>query len=220
VWGVRLDEVAAGDAAQRHASMLRLVGLKGHEPPAAPQGQQQPVLRTDGPKEWVAHYRPDLVLVLLGTNDLRGAEPSEVFARLGRMVNPMLAEAHRESWESDPSHRNTEKACLFKVAVSTLPVHFASSPPPPVPEYNSLLGRFFGSTKEQRAFGCDSSQQHQQRMECSPCLTLIDGAGAAFRGETADSILRVTYDSIHPNAEGESRIAHSMFRELVAQRLV
>jgi lysophospholipase L1-like esterase len=208
VWGVRLDEVARGDAAARHAAMLRLVGLKGTR--NEDRGVVPPPIRTDGPRDWVVQYRPSVALVLLGTNDLHGAEPNEVFARLVTVVNPMLEVAGGDHGVP----------CSFIVVVSTLPLHFAANPAPPIDEYNDLLRRF-NSTRQPR--GCalsPASGNAVNRLACSRCLALIDGAGAAFAKETRESIMSVTYDAIHPNVEGERRIAAAIFNELIAQGLV
>ncbi len=208
VWGVRMDEVAKGEAASRHAAMLQLVRNGADTAAALPL---LPV-RTDGPSDWVTRYRPHLVLVVLGTNDLHAAEPSEVFARLVTLTNPLLALAGGD---------DAAAACRFRVVISSLPVHFATDPPPPIGAYNALLRRFNDTGRQAAEAGCPPpTTPIVNRLDCSRCVRFIDGAGKAFARETKSSIMAVTYDAIHPNAEGERRIAEAIFDALVAQNLV
>ena len=200
VWGIEIEEMHEGRAAERHAAMLRLVGLRGKSEVSA--------LRKDGPKDWVVQFRPAVVLVFLGTNDLHTEEPGTVFERLEALLDPLLAIAG--GVDSSAFGRR----CTFRVVATTLPVHFAADPPPSIPEYNALLLRFNKTIRQP----CNASSTNL--MECSTCFHLIDGAGAAFAGHTKESISAVTYDLIHPNRLGEVAIAEAIFHELVSQGVI
>lgn len=178
---------------------------------------------------WSAVYRPDLVVVLLGTNDIRHSHsPAEIVGEyLPEIVKQVLtysngAEPLAERRLRLPS--NASRCTTFVAVVTLFPRAgvFAEN----VTAFNRLLLDIRLRRKHSSAVAvCQKSWDESSQdmplelvLVCHPCVRVLDttfqggvlGAaedGTSTFGSEAEFVKAMTFDGLHPNDAGEEWLA-------------
>ena len=164
--------------------------------------------------DWVLEGAPQLVTVLLGTNDLAmGTTPSKL---LNKYIAPLLRQVLRASARVEAAMNGAKPSstqCPVEIAVIPL-LPRADSIMAQAKAYNDLLAHQAALSST----ACGDAGQHVKpdfnSIFCSPCITVLKDLTKTVDGLDAvdESIF---YDGLHPSRKGEAIIGNAIANQLL-----
>jgi lysophospholipase L1-like esterase len=187
-WGITAEQVSSNKDYRAKYRALRM-SLDG--------SAREPLSRGAKVYDWVREYRPHIVSILIGTNDLAGGTGHHV--TLDDYIQPMVVQAMRAAEDatamdshehSEARRRANQGRCEIIVLLMTLL--------PRADEVQQLVENF--NEKLERR---DQAWLHERCLEVLAVSDHLDAANSAQ-----------FYDGLHPAAIGENIVAFNIVREL------